>query len=259
MFGKWFSDEIVARMSDRRWWVARHSGKCNGFNAKKLEYWNSQAKTMKPIQYILGTQPFLNTRIIVRQPILIPRQETEQYTEYLINQINLIPFPITVLDACCGSGCISLAIAKNTKSKVIGIDINKHAINLSKINQRLEKIPPEQLNYIQADIKTWIQPHPFNLVISNPPYIDESEYSTLPSSVRDYEDKNALIDPNPFSFYESVSRFDTIKVGELAEFWFEVGDKRAASVSEIIKRRGFKTNIWSDYYKVERAVYANRY
>ncbi len=161
----------------------------------QLEQWiTDRVKYHKPLAYILGSVPFCNLEILVKPPVLIPRPETEEWVSWLINQLKIANFTkFTAIDLCCGSGCIGLALAKAfTKSKIIGIDLNTQAINLSLENKAHNKI--ENIEFIHSDLYQKL-PHDFrcDLIVSNPPYLAKQELDQLSPDVREWEDHQALV------------------------------------------------------------------
>jgi len=163
---------------------------------KKLNEWiKLRIEKNKPLQYILGTVPFLNLEILVKPPILIPRPETEEWCAWLIEKLKIVrDEKIKILDVGAGSGCIALALAKALPySNVVGVDINPDAINLCKKNKEHNKI--KNAIFLKSDIYQELSQHKksFDLIVSNPPYIPEDEYTTLSKQVVDWEDKKALV------------------------------------------------------------------
>lgn len=147
----------------------------------------------KPLQYIFGSIDFLNLKIKVTPPILIPRPETEAWCQEVINTFSgFKDQALNILDLCCGTGCIGLSFAKNfPKSNVLLLDINPDAIALAKENAQLNKI--ENVKFLQSDLFEKVpQNLKFDLIVSNPPYISAKDYETLSPEVKDWEDKMAL-------------------------------------------------------------------
>lgn len=147
-----------------------------------------------PLAYILGSTPFAGLDIIVRQPILIPRPETEEWICNLIDQLHAFKHEqLWILDVCTGSGCIALALADALpKAKVYATDINDAALELAKENARHNQI--SNVTFLRSDLFNDISPtFKFDIIVSNPPYIDERNWNTLEPSVRNWEDKHALI------------------------------------------------------------------
>jgi release factor glutamine methyltransferase len=160
----------------------------------------------KPLQYILGSVPFCNLDILVEPPILIPRPETEEWSTWLIKKLHDSTFKkISILDLCCGTGCIGLALAKALpNSQVIGLDINPKAIDLAQKNKLHNAI--ENITFIKSDLYEALpKENQFDLTLSNPPYIREEEYEGLERSVTQWEDKKALTAENEgLEFYEKI-------------------------------------------------------
>ncbi|PVU94541.1 hypothetical protein BB561_002479 [Smittium simulii] len=180
----------------------------------------------KPLQYILGTQPFNNLEILVAKPTLIPRWETEEWSTKLANVIvhniksrlldsNPPPHkPFRILDLCTGSGCIALNLAQvlsenNISIEITGIDISNKAIKLANRNKfyNLERFKTphvaSNITFLCMDIYSLLSKKPnsvleneYDLIVSNPPYISTSDYFTqLDKDVKNWEDIRALV-PN---------------------------------------------------------------
>ncbi|KAH6571071.1 hypothetical protein BASA50_003695 [Batrachochytrium salamandrivorans] len=210
----------------------------------RLDRWIDQrVLDHKPLQYILGTQPFAGLDIAVRPPTLIPRWETEEWTVALADQIRryqsdhaktqaspTAPFrPLRILELCSGSGCISLALAHElgVNASITAVDIAPAAVLLARYNQRWLGLSgvghPSRLRFIQDDIfhhsfssrllsslaafhSLDPQDARFDMIVANPPYISPSEYDTLDPSVKSWEDKGALlaIDTLGIRFYQHI-------------------------------------------------------
>ncbi len=163
----------------------------------KLDKWiKERVNEKKPLQYILGQMPFCNVSIIVKPPILIPRPETEYWISWLIEKLQKVKTKkLNILDMGCGSGCITLTIAKTLpNSDIFGIDINEKAIELSKENKKLNNIENATFILDNFEIKNAIlKDKKFDLIISNPPYISEKEWNNLSNTIKKWEDKNSLV------------------------------------------------------------------
>lgn len=163
----------------------------------------------EPIQYILGSQPFLNLDIIVKPPVLIPRWETEEMTAWMIEKFNNQSLQtnsyIHVIEIGFGTGCISLGIAKNSKVKTVinSFDISDKCLKIATENHRkiLNTDIPSCVNFSKGDIfdfktlefKGLDSNMCHQLIISNPPYISIKSNS-VKREVRLWEDKTALFD-----------------------------------------------------------------
>ena len=137
-----------------------------------------------PVQYLIGYVDFYNTRINVDERALIPRYETEELVSKVIDRIKKMNNP-KIIDLGCGSGCISIAIKKNTNSLVDAVDISSKAIDLAKENALLNKVDINFINKSMEDISL----EGYDIVISNPPYVDYDEEVGVETK---YEPSNAL-------------------------------------------------------------------
>lgn len=136
----------------------------------------------KPLQYILGSVPFLDLELIVRPPLLIPRPETEYLCSWLIEKLEKIP--LTILDMCTGTGCIGLSLAQALPaSTVYLVDISPLACTTAQENALKNNIT--NVTIFQSDLFTNLpQELRFDLIVSNPPYVTEEEWTTLAPEVR---------------------------------------------------------------------------
>lgn len=150
-----------------------------------------------PLAYILGFVPFLDLKIHVNPPILIPRQETEEWVQDLIEILKKQSSKdFSILDIGTGSGCIALALAKALPgAHVTAIDINILSIELARYNAKTNNI--SNVTFIQSDLFSSIPSGArFDLIVSNPPYIDPSMINSISKQVKDWEDHRALFADN---------------------------------------------------------------
>ena len=147
-----------------------------------------------PLSYLLGSVPFLDLTIHVRQPILIPRQETEEWIACLIQELEPHTQNIpNILEIGTGSGCIALALAKAfPQSMVTAVDINPEALKLAQENADFNKI--SNVKFALSDLFNGLKTKDFlfDLIVSNPPYIDSIHKKTMMPQVIQWEDEHAL-------------------------------------------------------------------
>lgn len=150
------------------------------------------ANQHKPLAYIIGWVPFLGLDCKVVAPILIPRPETEEWVEKLINQLEPYRDQIhSILDIGCGSGVIGLSLAKKFPlAQIWATDISPQAVQLTLENAQRNNITNIQV--IQSDLMANIQGQKFDLIVSNPPYIPSKSMGSMAASVLDWEDHRAL-------------------------------------------------------------------
>ncbi|KAJ2558703.1 hypothetical protein EV175_000669 [Coemansia sp. RSA 1933] len=177
----------------------------------------------KPLQYIIGDQLFGKANIEVRPPVLIPRWETEEWVLRLAGLIGAHKTslgdggaygePLNILDACTGSGCVSLGLASELPPDTInalGVDVSPDAISLALENLALNQallngntVRFKKLDLMAADAAAQLTTtgtdgfgnRGWDIIVSNPPYVTPTEYDGLELDVRDWEDRRALVPP----------------------------------------------------------------
>lgn len=209
-----------------------------------LRYWISSRSKGKPLQYCLRNQEFLGLQMVLRAPTLIPRWETEEWAGNLISDVRKFKKKkLKILDICSGSGCVTLALAQNfPDASVDGIDISKAAFNLSRLNQRRLGIRNVQFHHVDLFSDMMMQFGGYDVVCSNPPYISPSEYLQLDSSVRDFEDKIALLAPDldGTSFYTRIASMKHL-FRPNALTYLEFGDSQGDLVASILRSYNFNS------------------
>ena len=162
----------------------------------------------EPLQYILKKVHFMGLQLTADNRALIPRPETEELVQELLNRVDLdANFSHRFLDIGTGSGCIALAWkSRRPEDSVKGIDSSVNALDQAKTNSETVGLSVEWvLKDVFENSMNWPE-HPFDVVASNPPYIPSSEKSTMDSRVTDQEPQDALFvsDENPLVFYETI-------------------------------------------------------
>lgn len=202
-----------------------------------------------PFAYVVGTIPFGDLEIIVKPPILIPRPETEEWCLQLAHQLQKVRGPLTILDLCTGSGCIALALAHALpSSQIYGVDINTEALELAHENAEHNKI--SNVTWIQSDLFSQLPTTlKFDLVVSNPPYISESEWQTLEKSVKNWEDTRALIAPQEgLAILNAIiqqtppwlTHNPQLEQLNCAQLMVEIGYNQAVLVHDLFEHAGYK-------------------
>lgn len=146
----------------------------------------------KPLSYIIGFVPFLDLKIKVTPPILIPRPETEEWVHQLIKKLSSHTSQVKkILDIGTGSGAIALSLAQNfPDAEIWAIDINQAALRLAQENAYLNDV--KNIKFLESDLFEKLQDQKFDIIVSNPPYIPENMKDSLSKSVTQWEDSNAL-------------------------------------------------------------------
>ncbi len=197
----------------------------------------------KPIQYIIGRTNFLGFDFIVNPSVLIPRPETEELVQFILEVIKGKDRVINILDIGTGSGCIAIALKKlHINSKVSAIDFSLDAFEVAKENAINNDA---EIDFFQSDIldsKSWKSFGKYDIIVSNPPYVRESEKTMMKQNVLDFEPKEALFvaDENPLIFYEKISEFAKSHLNKNGLLFFEINEELSIPVIELLNKKGFK-------------------
>jgi len=202
-----------------------------------IEKWNSiltELKLEKPIQYITGEAWFYGLQFEVNENTLIPRPETEELVEWILNSpITQHQTPITILDIGTGSGCIPISLKSNVpQANVSAIDVSEKALEVAKRNAVLNKVT---INFIQANIlevqdlsklPSSMSHHPsfYNIIVSNPPYVRNLEKQEIKKNVLDYEPHLALFveDTDALLFYRKIAQLALKNLSPNGLLFFEI-------------------------------------
>ena len=178
-------------------------------------------KTHMPIQYVLGKTTFMNLEFKVNSSVLIPRPETEELVRLMLKE-DLDGKE--VLDIGTGSGCIAISLTKNLhNAKVSALDISKDALEVALENAELNNVNVE---FIHADIFEYQSDKKYDVIVSNPPYVLESEKMLMKQNVLNYEPEIALFvdDINALKYYESVIKFSLNNLNPQGQIFFETNE-----------------------------------
>ncbi len=216
-----------------------------------------ELKKNKPVQYITGETEFYGLRFFVNPSVLIPRQETEELVDLIINKEK--QDGLKVLDIGSGSGCIAVSLAKNLgQPEVIAFDISAPALAVAKKNAQINKV---KVNFIEEDILSPLQitENQFDIIVSNPPYVCLSEKKLMQPNVIDFEPHLALFveDTNPLEFYKAILDYalKNLKIG--GRLYFEINEALGKDVSKLLEERNFEdVNIHADINGKDRMLSA---
>lgn len=213
----------------------------------------------EPVQYILGSTEFYNLRLLTDERALIPRQETELLVDIIVkeyqNKQNL-----RIIDLCTGTGCIAIALKTNlNNAKVSATDLSKEALELAEVNAKNNHC---DISFIWDSILTPEKNYEtFDIVVSNPPYVRDSETSLMHKNVIDYEPHLALFveDSNPLVFYKAIADFAVKHLEKKGIVYCEINEAFGEKTAEIFAHKGlFNTTILKDLNNKDRFIKAYR-
>ena len=189
-----------------------------------------------PLQHIIGTQEFMGIEFIVNEHVLIPRQDTEILVEEALKRLKPED---TVLDMCTGSGCIIISLAKNMKlSKAVGVDVSKEALEVSKANAVKNEA---DVSFIESNLFENIVKEQYDMIVSNPPYIESEVIEGLMPEVREHEPRLALDGgEDGLIFYRRIidEAREYLKPG--GYLIFEIGYNQREAVCELFGEAGYE-------------------
>ena len=207
----------------------------------------------EPLQYITGWTEFYGNRINVKPGVLIPRPETEQMVEMALEKVKGLEEP-KILEIGTGSGCISIALAKNLKNaEIIATDVSDIALDQARNNAILSNA--DRINFIRHDILNDSINGIFDMIISNPPYIPYMQYQSLEPEVLKFEPENALTDfKNGTAFYERFVEIFKDMLSENSFFILEADPSVMNEVEKMFQENAYCIEIKEDYAGLQRFV-----
>lgn len=212
-----------------------------------------RGKNKEPFQYIIGYEEFYGYKFKVDKNVLIPRPETELLVEAILEEIKNIENP-KILDIGSGSGAIGITLALKRKDAVVlGVDISEEALKISNENKELNNA--NNIKFIKSDVFSEIKYKEFDLIVSNPPYITEKDYSELMLEVK-HEPKTALVAADDgYYFYKKISKEAPLYLKNKGILAFELGINQYEKVKEYMLENSFiNIKIKKDYGNIERII-----
>ncbi len=223
----------------------------------RLHFAVKDLKNHKPIQYILKYVDFLNTRIMVDESVLIPRPETEELIQLIINREKENE-GLRILDIGTGSGCIAISLAKNLNhADVTGIDISANVLKIASKNIFVNEV---MVHFTEFDI---LDPHDgddlgqFDVIVSNPPYVTQADKALMHENVLKYEPHEALFVPadDPLLFYNAILYYAGEHLVNGGRIYFEINEGFGKEVSGLLENSNYHTvELIKDIHGKERFV-----
>lgn len=201
--------------------------------SNKLDKIIDQLKTNKPLQYILNETYFYGLKLQVNKHTLIPRQETESLIDWMLE----VEFT-SVIDIGTGSGCIAIALAKNSNANITAIDISSQSLSVANYNASLNNV---SINFIKQDILSAKYLPKADLIVSNPPYILNSEKKHLQKNILEYEPHLALFvsDKDPLIFYQHIINIAANSLLKGGKLFFEINENYANEIINLLTSSHF--------------------
>ena len=231
----------------------------SGNRLRDLHEMLSRLQKNEPIQYILGKETFCGLTFEVDENVLIPRPETRELVEWIVADYESVP-ACRILDVGTGSGCISISLAKFIPgASVESWDISEGALEVARRNCKLNEV--EVLLRQQDVLSAQPQPACFDVIVSNPPYITESEKADMEANVLDWEPATALFvpDTDPLLFYRKIAELGTVMLKEGGSLYFEINQAYGNETVQMLEALGYKQiELRKDDWGNDRMIKARR-
>lgn len=227
----------------------------------RYHQFHSQLMGHRPVQYVLGKAWFGSTAFCVNENVLIPRPETEELVDWLLQEYQFTGVEKTVLDIGTGSGCIPVTIKKKRPDFIVyALDISKEALEIAATNARLNET---KITFNLCDIRDNLQWNiipSVDIIISNPPYIPEKQKQVLEKHIRDFEPSVALFvpDADPIIFYKLIGNFALQKLTPGGRLFLEIHHDFAKAITDWYEKNGFLLELRKDFFGNNRMIKAWR-
>ena len=195
----------------------------------------SRLKKFEPVQYVLGECEFHGLSLKVSPSCLIPRPETEELVHWILKH-NFTK----VLDIGTGSACIPIVLAKYKDAQIMALDISSDALSIAKENAKNNNV---NIHFIEHDIFNDIDlKNSFDLIVSNPPYVLESEKTLMNNNVLDYEPHLALFvsDKDALIYYKRIIDFSKVHLQKEGLLFLEINEQKSVEIKELLENNGFE-------------------
>jgi release factor glutamine methyltransferase len=235
----------------------------------QLEHAVQQLLDGVPIQYVTGKAWFDGLLFQVDESVLIPRPETEELVQKVAAEWALKALPegafpdrtLRIWDVGTGSGCIAIALAKRfPQAEVVAFDVSEAALETARQNASLNEV---QMEFVHDDVlhpqsDLWQQP--VDLVVSNPPYIRESEKATMERNVLDHEPSQALFvpDDDPMLYYRQILTLANPQLRVQGSIWFEINEALGEELLQLSRELGFEGEIQTDFDGKNRFLFLSK-
>jgi len=216
----------------------------------------------KPIQYVTGKAYFRGFELHVEPGVLIPRPETEELAGLVIEDFKKSQ-GVRILDIGTGSGCIAISLALELNKPIVyAIDIHEQPLSIASQNAQKHNASITFLKNDILDPNAWhALPRPLDVIVSNPPYITESEKHSMHKNVTGFEPYEALFVPDndPLVFYRAIARAAQLILNSGGKLYFEINGKWGNETAHLLEKAGFcNISVIKDFRGKERFVVASR-
>jgi len=224
----------------------------------KIHFAVKDLRKFKPLQYVLGETEFNGMRFYVTESVLIPRPETEELVNLIVEQYKGEK-DLQILDLGTGSGCIAVSLSQALSAKVLAADISEEALSIARRNAKLNNADVVFKSYdILGDSSDDLIEGQFDIIVSNPPYVREQEKQLMHDNVLKYEPELALFveDSNPLVFYKAIAKLAHAKLSIDGQLWFEINEYLGKETEALLLEHFRDVQLINDYKSNARFIKA---
>jgi release factor glutamine methyltransferase len=225
---------------------------------EQLDHYVEQLLTGKPLQYIIQKAWFLGKAYFVNEAVLIPRPETEELVEWIIEYAQIINKPLSILDIGTGSGCIPISLKLAIpNAHITAIDISKEALAIAEQNAASYHT---EIEWIAQDIlQTKQLKDRYDIMVSNPPYIPLREKVAMQKQVANHEPEIALFVPDqfPLIFYSKIAHIGKSALKPNGQLFFEIHYDQGEAIIALLNEMGYHAELRQDIFGKDRMVRAS--
>ena len=215
----------------------RQESELPSFASERIADIISRLRRHEPLQYIVGSARFHGHRFKVTPAVLIPRPETEQLVDLIIDENT--GTDLRVLDIGTGSGCIAISLARALKfAQVDALDVSRDALAVARENAVALKV---KVRFFESDILLPQPPGRYDIIVSNPPYVCWSEREAMERNVKDYEPGQALFVPDndPLLFYKAIVPYAAQSLERGGRLYLEINQRFGNEIKQLLQADGF--------------------
>ena len=216
-----------------------------------------QLAASRPVQYVIGEAEFYDLNFNVKEGVLIPRPETEELVSRVVADARS---GMRILDVGTGSGAIAVSVAHNVVgAEVVAVDISDDALEIAKSNAAKNGV---SIEFVKADALGDLSTlGKFDIIVSNPPYIPQSDIDSMNRNVVDYEPHTALFvaDDDALCFYRSIAQNGVTMLSEGGGLYFEIYEQFGGQIADMLADLGYRDiEVVKDIFGKERMVWSRR-
>lgn len=223
----------------------------------QLEQYAEKLLQHEPVQYVLNEAWFLGSKFYVDKNVLIPRPETEELVQWIIEDYKTATTSLKILDIGSGSGCIPISLKKKLPNvEIWSCDISNDALEVAKKNAFTLGTEVNFIHFNFLDEEKWSQLPSFDIIVSNPPYVPEKDKEQMQANVLAFEPATALFVPDndPLIFYKAIAEFSKIHLNKPGSIYCEIHEDLGEKTVNIFRENGFTVELKKDMQQKDRMV-----